>query len=171
MPARGCQDGAGAMCQSFRPPASPGQALCALLRSRIQTGLTYTRGSTPPCHLACVAEAVALVTWSACAVAWRGNGCGTARIPLTCLRLALPLSLRASAAILAGSVGYRHYSSMLVAASALVHSVWHAGRPASQLYVFRSNRSRICLGWHGRVDSGMRKFQLVCSLDGGHPFA
>ena len=141
------------------------------LQSRIQTGLTCTRVSTPPCHLACVAEAVALVTWSACAVAWRGSDCGTARIPLTCLRLALPLSLRASAAILAGSVGYRHYSSMLVAASALVHSVWHAGRPASQLYVFRSNRLRICLGWHGRVDSGMRKFQLVCSLDGGHPFA
>ena len=66
--------------------------------------------------------AVALVTWSVCAVAWHGNDCGTARIPLTCLRLALPLSLRASAAILAGSVGYRHYSSMLVAASALVHS-------------------------------------------------
>ena len=83
----------------------PGQARgpAAPLRSRIQTGLTYTRGSTPPCHMACVAEASA---WSACAVAWRGNDCGTARIPLTCLRLALPLSLRASAAILAGSDGY-----------------------------------------------------------------
>ena len=34
---------------------------------------TYTRGRTPPFHLTCMAEAVALVTWSACAVCRYGR--------------------------------------------------------------------------------------------------